>query len=485
VLFTTSNWRANASFLIATVIAAGVALLSGLLYLILARALRRPWVALEVTSALVIAFWHWNSFASDFGVGSPWLIGLGLTCLLVVFAVRFADHRYLRVGAFATSLTLLLAGTAVLISLAIQTPPTSIQAAAPVDLGSPQTKPDIYLLVVDGYAREDVLLSDYGFDNGPFIDGLREQGFFVADRSTANYSGTHFSIANVLSMDYVGDEGPDVSVSDLRRLGEIIGGDNPAVDSLKAAGYTYVHGASDWWGNDCGPKADVCMQTPLIDITAYDLLAQTPLRGLLYRETGDPGTKIAMTRLQQFRGEIPGDGLTGEGPRFVFMHVLVPHPPLFLDAECQPRLGEQYAQRRLNSYPALPAEIVEIRKDGYLEQVKCANLMIQALVDSVPEDAVVLVMSDHGPDSRSQIALPAETWDASATTERFGNLMALRTPCNDEADPGMDAVNVLRFTFRCIFDADLPDLDGRYLVVPSARYTGPLTEVPDPNEGFS
>ncbi len=33
--------------------------------------------------------------------------------------------------------------------------------------------PDIYFIVLDGYARADVLAKYYGFDNGPFLDGLR------------------------------------------------------------------------------------------------------------------------------------------------------------------------------------------------------------------------------------------------------------------------------------------------------------------------
>ena len=485
ILFTTNNWRANSSLVVATAVALAVLVVSLLLHFGLGRLLKSHWKALEATSVALIAFWHWRAFESDtLTPGTP-ILGMAIGVLLLVFASRFADHRYMRVGAYAVSVTLLVAGCVVLASLAIQSPVTSIEKAPSISLDSTSPKPDIYLFFVDGYGRADVLAEDYGFDNSTFVDSLREQGFFVADDSTANYSGTHFSMASILSMDYIAEEGPDITVADLRELGLIIGGDNPTVAALKEAGYTYVHGSSDWWGNDCGRQADFCMATPLIDITSYDLLNQTPIRYLLYRETGDPGTKIALTRLQEFRDRDSWARSWGDDPLFVFMHVLIPHPPLFLDVNCEPRTGDLYAQRRLNSYPPLPPTVVEVRKTAYVDQVVCTNTMIQALVDAVPQDAVMLIMSDHGPDSRSQIALPAETWNAAARTERFGNLVALRTPCNDQADSDIDAVNVLRFSLRCVFDADLPDLDGRYFVVPSARYTGPLREVDAPTKDFS
>jgi hypothetical protein len=37
-------------------------------------------------------------------------------------------------------------------------------------------RPDIYLIVLDGYSRADVLEQYYGFDNRPFLDGLRRRG---------------------------------------------------------------------------------------------------------------------------------------------------------------------------------------------------------------------------------------------------------------------------------------------------------------------
>jgi hypothetical protein len=50
--------------------------------------------------------------------------------------------------------------------------------------------PDIYYIIVDGYARADVLREYYEFDNSEFLNGLEKRGFTVNDSSRANYYWT-------------------------------------------------------------------------------------------------------------------------------------------------------------------------------------------------------------------------------------------------------------------------------------------------------
>ena len=41
--------------------------------------------------------------------------------------------------------------------------------------------PDIYVVLLDAYPRADTLDNDFGYDNSPFLDGLRAEGFDVAE----------------------------------------------------------------------------------------------------------------------------------------------------------------------------------------------------------------------------------------------------------------------------------------------------------------
>ncbi len=73
----------------------------------------------------------------------------------------------------------------------------------PAEVASPdEGHPDIYYLVLDGYGRGDVLQKYYGFDNAEFLDGLRQRGFYIADKSSTNYPSTVFSLPSSLNMRY-------------------------------------------------------------------------------------------------------------------------------------------------------------------------------------------------------------------------------------------------------------------------------------------
>jgi len=67
----------------------------------------------------------------------------------------------------------------------------------------PTHRPDIFYLVLDAYARDDVLRDVYAHDNSSFVDFLQTNGFYLAKRSRANYIPTFQSLASALNMDYL------------------------------------------------------------------------------------------------------------------------------------------------------------------------------------------------------------------------------------------------------------------------------------------
>jgi len=70
--------------------------------------------------------------------------------------------------------------------------------------------PNIYYIVLDAYARADVLRDIYGHDNRPFLRHLRDRGFYVAQRSRSNYCRTFLSLTSSLNMQHVADLGVPV-----------------------------------------------------------------------------------------------------------------------------------------------------------------------------------------------------------------------------------------------------------------------------------
>ena len=66
-----------------------------------------------------------------------------------------------------------------------------------------ENQPDIYYIVLDAYARDDILQEIYGFDNSTFLQDLRSRGFYIPECAYSNYDFTLNNVTSVLNMDYL------------------------------------------------------------------------------------------------------------------------------------------------------------------------------------------------------------------------------------------------------------------------------------------
>jgi hypothetical protein len=119
--------------------------------------------------------------------------------------------------------------------------------------------PDVYVIVLDGYAREDVLAQQYGFDNSEFLDDLRARGFEIGAASAANYHWTFLSLASTLNMNYVqplmGDAISPQSESRAAVYDAIR--NNAVMRFLRSRGYRSYHLQSTWGATLHNSYADV------------------------------------------------------------------------------------------------------------------------------------------------------------------------------------------------------------------------------------
>jgi hypothetical protein len=138
------------------------------------------------------------------------------------------------------------------------------------------------------------------------------------------------------------------------------------------------------------------------------------------------------------------------GPKFVFVHVLAPHPPFAFGLD-----GESVRQ----DYPYRLGDGSDFRGtdqdyiDGYRDQVRYTNDQVLTLVDALQRAAstppVIIVQGDHGPGSEL-------SWDDAAATnmwERLSILNAYAVPTlpRDAIDPGITPVNTFRMILEHLF----------------------------------
>jgi hypothetical protein len=318
-------------------------------------------------------------------------------------------------------------------------------------------RPDIYYLVFDRYGDGEALREHFGFDNGPFLDGLRKRGFVIADRSRTNYQNTHYSLAASLNMRYL-----DSMAGRLRRPTSDPTPVFRAIDDhavgrrLKAAGYRYVHVGSTFGPTKQSSIADVNIRLdPSSEFTRtfYASTALLPLmrRGIVGRTELDPNVVHATVALRELRAI--ERTTASRGPKFVFAHILLPHPP--------------YVFERDGSRVRTPPDGQRERAHAYIEQLRYTNTRIEQLVDALlsgpaASRPVVVIQGDEGPYPRTTTFVPGRWWRESDSDLRvkFGILNAFYLPGvdADAIHPSISPVNSFRVILNAYLGEDLPML---------------------------
>lgn len=336
---------------------------------------------------------------------------------------------------------------------------------------------DTVLIVVDGYASGEVLLELYQHDNQDFFEDLARQGFDSNPDLVANYGRTRLSLAGILQMDYPLGESTLTS-ADLDELLEVIRGRNAMADWFKERGYRLVYVESGWFGTRCGDDVDVCIESPWPDESVYDLASRSLLRNMPGLEIGRPFSEGAQHAIAWLREDLEGY-LTDDVHDFIFVHLLLPHPPLLTDENCEMKTrggvpGFSIWQQGMDA-----GELREAR-DRYVAQVQCVNKVLTHTAKLLAQsNANALVFGDHGPDSQGQLYNLGAEWDADQRWERLTTMAIARVPGCDMSHL-KSLVNIGRRFVSCVSNQTLDDLDVRVFEIAASDDGIRLVGVPEP-----
>jgi hypothetical protein len=339
-----------------------------------------------------------------------------------------------------------------------------------------QPAPDVYYFILDAYARDDTLKAEFDLDTSPFLSQLEGMGFYVARCAQSNYAQTQLSLSSSLNMDYLQALDPNYSPGQTTRVGmeELIrhSAVRKAFESLgyKTIAFETGFKGTQWEDADLylSPSSDVFhsmqiaggpngFEVMLLRTSAGLLLADgvNVLPKFLQPDFDNPRKThrdLILYDLEQLR-VLP----TRPGPKFVFAHLVIPHPPYVFGPN-----GE---------FTDFDKEYVPGYRDQVIYLDKRLLELLPQIIAASPNPPVIILQGDHGsigskPNTRTTIF--------NAYYLPNGGVKAL----HDDISP----VNTFRVVFNTYFGGKYKLLDDvSYYSVYSAPFE--FTMIPNKRAG--
>lgn len=303
-----------------------------------------------------------------------------------------------------------------------------------------QSHPNIYYILIDGYASPTQMKKYTGLDVQPFIERLESKGFVVTHKSHANYPHTYLSLSAALESRYVVEVGKGV-IQNRAPFYPIIQGNSRSAQFFKKYGYQYLHFENGFWdGSQCGGFEDHCLKRNRFALTEMgkQMFSLTPLLSIwsqveqwAFFKVDGIGLRSLYLQLQPFFKE--------QKPFFVFAHIFSPHPPYYLHSDCSLR------EEVLGGWTPEP----------YREQAECVNKKIGVFLDKILKkdpEALIILHSDHGTAFQDQFSKLVTQWTDDEIAERTQIFSAFRLPesCKKLAYESISPVNNIRLVLSCL-----------------------------------
>lgn len=452
-----------------------VSITTGVLMAMLTRISRSPQMVGVAVSTLLLLFFsygyvfHWLELRTEQLQTSrnQWAMLFGS---LLVFAVVFrvlqvlgekTDHVTSLLNVVAAGLVLVQFVTAG-IALAGRQRVEAQSTEWGESRGAAWRKPDIFFVLLDGYARQDVLGDLYDFDNRPFLTALEDQGFKVARDSRAPYIQTLLSLAAIFNLGYQQDFAPALDSQSTDRVGlsESIW-NGTAIRSLEDHGYSTASFASGYTMTEFRGADRYLVPGDGLGEFSRLLISTTPLQVIL--DAGSRATRHR-NRIEYIFQTLPRLG-GNERPLFVLAHVISPHPPFVLGDGADARSGSRWFGMADGSHRVLSAEERARYRRQYKEQLAIINGLVEQTVGELlarprEQQPVIIIASDHGPGSE----LRWYSMEESDLRERLGSLFAIYLPdaeVAEELPEPMTPVNAFRILFNRYLGSDYSILPAR------------------------
>ena len=342
--------------------------------------------------------------------------------------------------------------------------------------------PDIYFILLDGYARSDALAAVFDYDDRSFLSALEARGLHVASASRSNYPLTAQTMASMFHMALLGEieaTAPLLAKSTNRPSGAVIReaiNRNPTFDFLRGRGYS-ITAISSGFEEVAIREADTFVDSGELNEFEIGMLRRTILGDVVSVLAPDFVSSQQRTRIARSFGELAVIAASESNrPRFVFAHIPSPHPPWVYNADGSPRTVPAIDATYADTPAQTGLSLTELRS-GYVGAVQFIHSPVIGVIDRIDRASatppVIVVFSDHG------------SWigaDGGDVRLRLLNFFAARVPGQPDLFPeDVTLVNVMPTLLGGLFGSDFPRTEPDPSFV--YRFGDPydLIEVPDPN----
>jgi hypothetical protein len=338
-------------------------------------------------------------------------------------------------------------------------------------------RPDIYFIVLDAYARDDILQTRFNFDNSNLIRWLDAQGFFIGWRSHANYPQTHYSLASTLNAQYLDSLIPSNILEDapdaprqreqhlVTRVSDRYIKKSRIHDFLRAAGYQFIANESGYTVTRKIPASATEALSRELTEFERELLKGTLLHPLFAEISDNSASMLSFSEsiLSDIRelGQARPSGV----PTFYFYHLLCPHFPFSFneDGSTRPRHPLYDRSAWIEDRVRFPGYI-EYYREQFPKNVAGLNVHLREMVESMLEntnrESVIIIQADHG----SSLGYTPGSIEKTDLPERFGILNAIFLPKKYSRiglRDDMSSVNTFPVILHSLFGLDLPQQEDR------------------------
>lgn len=312
--------------------------------------------------------------------------------------------------------------------------------------------PDIYYIILDGYAGSEILNDTLDYDNSEFINFLNTNGFNTPLETQTNYNLTFLALSSSLNMQYVNFYADEVGIdSKDRRLAYNHLHNNRVMQILESNGYLTINFDSNFGATNAIKTANqnLCEQTPFFNSGLFTMVLGNSMLQPIYVDLFLPNDR---ERILCIFSELPKIQFQSEKPIFVLSHIVLPHGPYIW--------GPNGEHKKIDTLSKID---IEYEKQGYLDQLKFTNKMAQEMIEKIIDEKkrpkIIIIQSDHG----FALYMDWENTTEKMMHDRMSNINYILLPDKNENFPydTMTPVNTFRVLFNTYFDTNFEVLEDR------------------------